>query len=159
MAEPYMYRHPASTVLLLALALTCAGGAAGALYKWTDAQGRVIYSDQPPPPEVKGQQLRAAPPPANPNAAKELAQQEADFRKRHADQAQALAKADKVRATQEQHNQACDQARSNLRSLDQAQVTIYRYNAKGEREAMDDAALASERERLNAWMRDNKCGT
>ena len=154
-----MYRHPASAFLLLALALTCTGNAAGALYKWTDAQGRVIYSDQPPPPEVKGQQLRAAPPPANPNAAKELAQQEADFRKRHTDQAEALAKADKARATDEQRNQGCAQARSNLRSLGESQVTIYRYNAKGEREAMDEAALARERERLTAWMRDNKCGT
>ncbi|MGE5087710.1 MAG: DUF4124 domain-containing protein [Candidatus Levyibacteriota bacterium] len=154
-----MDRHPASAVLLLALALAGAGNAAAALYKWTDAQGRVIYSDQPPPPEIKAQQLRAAPPPANPNAAKELAQQEADFRKRQTDQAQALAKSDKERAATEQRNQGCEQARSNLRSLAESQVTIYRYNAKGEREAMDDAALARERERLTAWMRDNKCGS
>ena len=38
--------------LLLAqslLAAACAGAASAALYKWTDAQGRIVYSDQPPP--------------------------------------------------------------------------------------------------------------
>ncbi|MGA8033568.1 MAG: DUF4124 domain-containing protein [Casimicrobiaceae bacterium] len=154
-----MYRHPASATLLFVLALTCAGAAAAALYKWTDAQGRTVYSDQPPPSDVKSRQLPPAPPPANPNAAKELAQQEAAFRKRQADQDQTLAKADKARAADEQRRQGCAQAESNLRSLGESQVTIYRYNAKGEREAMDDAALARERARLTAWMRDNKCGT
>ena len=41
--------------------------------------------------------------------------------------------------------------------LSQSQVLIYRYNAKGEREAMDDAALARERARINAYLKDNKC--
>ena len=154
-----MYRHPASATLLFVLALTCAGTAAAALYKWTDAQGRTVYSDQPPPSDVKSKQLAPAPPPANPNAAKELAQQEAAFRKRQTDQDQALAKADKARAADEQRRQGCAQAESNLRSLGDSQVTIYRYNAKGEREAMDNAALERERARLTAWMRDNKCGT
>ena len=35
------------------LAATCAGTAAAALYKWTDAQGRIVYSDQPPAANVK----------------------------------------------------------------------------------------------------------
>ncbi|MGC1818006.1 MAG: DUF4124 domain-containing protein [Casimicrobiaceae bacterium] len=154
-----MSRISASTSLLLVLALTCAGSAAAALYKWTDAQGRVVYSDQPPPTDVKGQQLQAAPPPANPNAAKELAQQEANFRKRQTDQAQALAKSDQARATEQQRNQGCAQARSNLLQLADTQMAIYRYNAKGEREAMDDASRQHERDRLIAWMRDNKCGS
>lgn len=154
-----MSRISASTSLLLVLALTCAGSAAAALYKWTDAQGRVVYSDQPPPTDVKGQQLQAAPPPANPNAAKELAQKEANFRKRQTDQAQALAKSDQARATEQQRNQGCAQARSNLLQLADTQMAIYRYNAKGEREAMDDASRQHERDRLIAWMRDNKCGS
>ena len=153
-----MHRHPAVALLLFVVALTCAGTAAAALYKWTDAQGRVVYSDQPPPTNVKSEQLHAAPPPANPNAAKELAQKEADFRKRQADEAQALAKADKIQATEAQRNAGCAQARSNLQQLADTQVAIYRYNAKGVREAMDDASRQRERDRLNAWMRDNKCG-
>lgn len=157
-----MHRHPASASLLFVLALACAAEAAeaaAALYKWTDAQGRTVYSDQPPPPSVKSVQLSAPPPPADPNAAKELAQKEADFRKRQADDAQALSKSDNARATDEQHSQNCAQARSNLRQLADSQMAIYRYNAKGEREAMDGAARAQETARLAAWMRDNKCGS
>jgi hypothetical protein len=154
-----MSRLSASAALLLIAALTFAGSAAGALYKWTDAQGHVVYSDQPPPADIKGRQLQAAPPPANPNAAKELAQQEANFRKRRTDEAQALAKSDQARATEQQRNQGCAQARSNLRQLADNQMAIYRYNAKGEREAMDDASRQRESDRLNAWMRDNKCGS
>ena len=75
------------------------GSAAAALYKWTDAQGRIVYSDQPPAANVKTEQLRAPPPPANPNAAKELAQREAEFRKRQAEARRSRApKADKERA-------------------------------------------------------------
>ena len=33
--------------------------AAAALYKWTDANGRVVYSDQPPTPSVKAETLNA----------------------------------------------------------------------------------------------------
>lgn len=153
-----MHRHPAVASLLFILALTCAGTAAAALYKWTDAQGRVVYSDQPPPTNIKSEQLHVAPPPANPNAAKELAQQEADFRKRQTDQAQALAKSDKTQAAEAQRNAGCAQARSNLQQLADTQMAIYRYNAKGVREAMDDASRQRERDRLTAWMRDNKCG-
>ena len=38
-------------VLLTALAL--AAPAAAEVYRWTDSQGRVHYSDQPPPPSIK----------------------------------------------------------------------------------------------------------
>ncbi len=40
----------------LALALISGAVAAQAVYRWTDANGRVIYSDQPPPPGVKGEE-------------------------------------------------------------------------------------------------------
>ena len=57
---------------------------AAALYKWTDANGRVVYSDQPPPGNVKVDTLAGPPPPANPNAVKELASKEADAKKQQA---------------------------------------------------------------------------
>src|SRR6187397_890157 len=39
--------------LSFAVALLASAPAMAALYKWTDASGRVIYSDQPPPGNVK----------------------------------------------------------------------------------------------------------
>ncbi len=71
-------RHGGVSSLAAALAIV-ALPAAAALYKWTDANGRVIYSDQPPPGNVKVESINAPPPPANPNAAKELAAKEADL--------------------------------------------------------------------------------
>ena len=138
--------------------LTASGIAAAATYKWTDAQGRTVYSDQPPPSaNVKTEQLRAPPPPANPNAAKELADREAEDKKKQTDAAQSAAKAEKARADDAKRADACAQAKGQLAQLSQSQVVIYRYNEKGEREAMDDAALARERARINGYLKDNKC--
>jgi hypothetical protein len=146
------------TVLAVSLlAATAATGTAAALYKWTDAQGRIVYSDQPPQANVKTEQLRGAPPPANPNAAKELAQREADFRKRQADAAAASAKAGKAQASDAQRAEGCAQAKGELKQLAESQLAIYRYNEKGEREAMDEDARVRERAKLNTWVRDNKC--
>ena len=151
-----------SRALLAAIAVALgvaplAPPALAALYKWTDAQGHVVYSDQPPPGNVKSEQLRPAPPPANPNAAKELAQRQADFQKRQAEAAKAADKTTKDQANAAQLAQDCTNARGQLKQLGESQLAIYRYNEKGEREVMDDDARAKERARLNTWIRDNKC--
>ena len=139
------------------LAAAFATNSAAALYKWTDASGRVVYSDQPPQTDVKTEQLRAAPPPANPNAAKELAQREAEFRKRQADASKSAEKAEKDRATSAERAEACANAKGQLKQLSESQLAIYRYNEKGERVVMDEDARGRERAKINAWMRDNKC--
>ena len=151
-----MPRATLPALAFLLLAATVAAGAEAALYKWTDAQGRIVYSDQPPI-DAKSEQLRGAPPPANPNAAKELAQREADFKQRQDDAAKAEAKATKERATSAEHAENCAQLRAELKQLTESQLAIYRYNANGEREIMDDDARAKERAKVNAWIRDNKC--
>jgi hypothetical protein len=146
----------AALTLLLASAAPADAGAA--LYKWTDAQGRVVYSDQPPVTgNVKTEQMRGAPPPANPNAAKELAQREAEFKKRQDEAAKAEAKASKDRVSSAEHAENCAQMRAELKQLTESQLAMYRYNANGEREVMDDDARAKERAKVNAWIRDNKC--
>jgi len=152
-----MSRISQAALAVSLLVAAYAAGADAALYKWTDAQGRIVYSDQPPQANVKTEQLRGAPPPANPNAAKELAQREADFRKRQADADAAAAKSGKQQASSEQRADNCAQVKGELKQLAESQLAIYRYNEKGEREVMNDDARARERAKLNAWMRDNKC--
>lgn len=152
-----MLRTSLSAFAVSALIALTATEASAALYKWTDAQGRVVYSDQPPMADVKAERVAGAPPPANPNAAKELAQREADFRKRQADAAEASAKSGKERAATAQQAEGCAQARGQLKQLADSQLAIYRYNDKGEREVMDDDSRTRERAKLNAWLRDNKC--
>ena len=146
--------------LLLAccvLTLSCAGSSSAALYKWTDAQGRVVYSDQPPAANVKTDQLRPPPPPANPNAAKEFAQRQADYKKKQAEAAEAADKADKERAETAKRADVCAQAKGQLKALSETQLAIFRYNEKGEREVMDEDARVRERVRLNALIREYKC--
>lgn len=152
-----MARLSLTALAVALLAGTYGAAASAALYKWTDANGRVVYSDQPPLDAAKAAQLRGAPPPANPNAAKELAQREAEFKKRQADAAKAEEKAGKDRVSAEKHVEACAQAKGQLRQLAESQLAIYRYNEKGEREVMDDDARAREAAKINAWLRDNKC--
>jgi Skp family chaperone for outer membrane proteins len=146
-----------TTFAALAAAALClvAVPAAAALYKWVDANGRVVYSDQPPTGNVKAETLNAPPPPANPNAAKELAQKDAEFKKRHAARAEVDAKADKDRAAKGKRSEECTQASSSLAQLSWGQVIMYRANEKGEQVPMDDAARQKERVRIEGWMKEN----
>jgi hypothetical protein len=146
-----------SQLLACLLCAAIVAPAFAALYKWTDAQGRTVYSDQPPSTNVKTEQLRAPPPPANPNAAKELAQRQADYQKRQKDTAEAAAKGDKDRADAARRTELCAQAKGQLRQLSENQILIYRYNEKGEREVMDEDAIGRERAKINTFLRDNKC--
>lgn len=138
--------------------LWISGPATAAVYKWTDANGRVVYSDQPPPVHVKSETLSPPPPPANPNALKELVQKDAELRKRQAQRTEGDKKAEQVRADAELRRTQCAQVRGHIGQLSASQEIVYRVNEKGERTAMDDAARRKERDQLEAWLRDNCAG-
>ena len=144
---------PAVAGLLAAL---LALPAAAALYKWTDANGRVVYSDQPPSSaNVKPEVLRPAAATPNPNAMKDLAQKDAEFRKRQADKSEAAAKAEKERAAADQRSDECARVAASMQQLSWGKVVIYRANEKGEQVPMDEAARQKERARLEAWSKEN----
>jgi len=149
------------TTLLAALAAgalcVAALPAGAALYKWVDANGRVVYSDQPPPANanVKTETLHAPPPPSNPNAAKELAQKQMELGKRQTERNEAAAKVDKDRTAKGKRSEECTQANASLQQLSWGQIVIYRANEKGEQVPMDEAARAKEKARIEAWMKEN----
>ena len=130
--------------------------AAGTLYKWTDANGRVVYSDQPPPGKTEVKTLQGPPPPANPNAAKELATKELEYKQRQLESLEATKKAEKDREAAKELTENCRQVKGSLDQLGTDQ-SLYRMNEKGERVAMDDAARRTERDRLVKWMKEAKC--
>src|SRR5512132_1850846 len=101
------------------LLLAAAGAASAALYKWTDANGRVVYSDQPPPvsANVKAELLSAPPPSANPHAVKEMANKDAELKKRQLDRAEEAKKADKSRADADRKAESCTRLRGQIRLL------------------------------------------
>jgi hypothetical protein len=130
--------------------------AAATLYKWTDANGRVVYSDQPPPGKTDVKTLQGPPPPANPGAAKELANKELEYKQRQLETIEADKKADKDRAASKALTENCTQVKGSLDQLG-SDLTLYKVNEKGERIAMDDTARRAERDRLVKWMKDAKC--
>jgi len=53
-----MTRTVPAALSLIVLATLAIGAAAQTLYRYVDPNGRVVYSDQPPPPTVKDAQMR-----------------------------------------------------------------------------------------------------
>lgn len=152
---------PAMLAALVACALATALAAvpaAAALYKWTDANGRVFYSDQLPNGDFKVEAINAPPPPANPNAAKELASKEAELAQKRVLRAAEDAKATKTRTESAQKREECAKVRGQFAMLapDQnQQILMFRSNEKGQPVYMDDESRRKERERLDAWIKDN----
>lgn len=142
----------------MALVAACiAPGATAALYKWVDANGRVVYSDQPPNTDAKTDLIGAAPPPANPNAMKELANKDAEMKKRQADRGEDAKKAEKARGESQKLAAFCTQARAQVAGLNRDDMAMFRVNEKGERVLMDAAARKGEAEKVEQMMRERKC--
>ncbi len=156
MSDPGCIRR-ALPVLLAALMLL-AGPAAANLYKWTDANGRVVYSDQPPAGSVKFEVVQGPPPPANASAVKDLYKQEGEFKKRQLEAAENTKKSDAERADQVKRNEMCTRALGQSRTLAAEEVPLMRRNEKGEDVFVDIAVRRRERAELDIWIKAN-CST
>jgi hypothetical protein len=129
---------------LFALALIGLNAHAG-LNKWVDAEGKVHYSDTPPP-EVKTETVRniagkgqvEAPSSYSP---KSIAEREANFRKSKLEKEEFAQKKSQQDAEAEAKKQNCEGARQNARSLEEG-GRIFSYDSKGERNYLDDDARA-----------------
>jgi Domain of unknown function (DUF4124) len=126
-----------------------------ALYKWTDANGRVVYSDQPPLGNFKIETLQGPPPPANPNAVKEMAAKEFELKKRQTDAVEMDKKTDTQRAELAKKAEQCTRAQSQIRQLAAEQIALIRLNEKGEQVYVDDATRRKERDNLELWVKAN----
>ena len=145
---------------LLFAAVVCAALAApvgAATYKWTDANGRVVYSDIPPQGNVKYEAVGGVAPPANPKAVQEMAVKEVEMRKRQSEAVDREKKADEGRVELAKRLEQCQRAESNVRNLAAEQVPIMRYNEKNEAFYLDDATRRRERLEIEGWIRQN-CG-
>jgi len=149
--------------LLILLMLTSANAFA-VLSKWVDADGKVHYSDQPPPANVKAKTLRvtsdvaasvsasgvaAASAPAAP---KTIAEREAELKKAQQAKKEAAAKAAKEQARIEAEKTNCDAAQQSLRALQEG-MRLVEIDAKGERSYMNDE---QRRQRIEKAQQDIK---
>lgn len=132
----------------LAILLAVASlGANAALIKWVDKEGRVHYSDSPPPAGVQSETLHSTDSSAaQDNAAASgvaaqpsVYQQAADIDKQRKEQAEADKKAADKARREEQEQQACDNARANLNTLMNS-PRISNYDAQGNKVYLDEAA-------------------
>jgi hypothetical protein len=133
------------------------------MYKWVDSNGKVQYSDKPPPGNIKGEKLRepaTAPAPAaaatgeskgkgeaKKDAAKTgpktLAEQEQAFRKRQLDAAKAQEEEAKKQAEARDKAENCSRARSAVANMQMGGRQM-RTDEKGERVYLDEQQIAQE---------------
>ena len=141
-----------SVIVLLSGFAALLPSGAQELYKWVDENGKVQYSDRPPPAGVKSQkkiktsphtQSRAATGTDAPEAPSSYAQQEAEFRKRQVEKAEKEAADKQALQAAAAAKQECERARQNLARL-QSGAQYVRYNSDGEQEYLDDKARAEE---------------
>ncbi len=118
---------------------------ASAICKWTDANGRVQYSNKPPQ-GVRCETTISSPPPASSSSApatRSVQEQEMDFRRRRIERNEAEMRAEKERAETEERKKACEEARARIAGLS-AGGRIARYEASGERRFLTEEEIAAE---------------
>jgi len=134
------------------LALVCIAAPAQAqLYKWTDANGRVQYSDRKPADGKEAKPVRntvssVGSQSGGASGSKSLAEQNKEFDKRRQELAEGQQKQQQTAAEQKRNAENCEAARRNLAALQSGQ-RIARYDLKGEKSYMDDSQRAAETER------------
>ena len=144
-----------SIIFLATLLLT--GAVQAQLYKWVDADGKVRYSDTPPPggkaKPMKGIQsgpASAAAPASSAPASKDAkkgpmtpAEQEQDYRKRQEEAKKASDKAEQESKAQASNKEGCERSKEYLGTLQSGQ-RIGRTNPSGEKYYLDEGQVSQE---------------
>ena len=141
-------------LLLLGSLLVVTIAIAQNLYKWVDENGRVTYSDQPPVGKVKSQEVVKIQSATNTGAARQVTDQDTQFKKRQDEAAKKQAETSKKEAVESVRQENCARARGELRAL-RDNVPLARLNESGERVAIDDATRESEAKRLETFLGEN----
>lgn len=147
-----------------------------AQWQWLDADGRKVFSDRPPPPEVPAKNILKQPGERNLSIETPAAQADAppvaasaaasaprlagkdpklEARKKEAEEAEAAKKKAEEEKFARDKAQNCERARRAMATLSSG-VRIQQTNAKGEREYMDDAGRSAETKRIQGVM-DSNC--
>jgi hypothetical protein len=153
---------------LFAAAFLVASSAQGQVHKCVDASGKIVYSQDPCPANMKsGTMSRRAPsapaaPPADSStdkaakgdaaksaAPKTAAEQEQAFRKRQQDQAKAGKESEQKSAEGQRKEENCRNARERLTQYEIGGRQS-RINTQGERYYLEDAQIEQEKARARA---------
>lgn len=146
-----MIRIHLPQLLVSALALVSLAGNAGAQHVWLDEKGVKQYSDMPPPPSVPASRILSqsgsrtpasqaeaktdAPAPRSPEMT--LAERDADFRKRRAEQAEKEKKATEEAKLAAEKAKSCERARNHYQTLASGQRVV-RADQNGKQSFLSD---------------------
>jgi Domain of unknown function (DUF4124) len=169
-AERYTVRMKLNR-LILSLALACTAVSAFAQWQWIDKDGRKVFSDRAPPPDILEKNIISRPAGRNSApAANAPAEQPAGSAAASTPASAALPKpggvdkdleekkkqaADAEAAKRKAEVENCARAKQGKATYDSG-VRISRSNAAGEREVLDDAARAAEIKRIQSVI-DSDC--
>ena len=148
-------RRPIALIIAVPLLAFATAAAAQGLFKWVDENGRVTYSDQPPPKQnAKSQESVRIVTPVNSNAASELARQDMAFKKRQEDAVKKAAEQDKKDKAEAAKMENCQRARGDLRAI-RANTPVVRMTEGGERVPLDAAARDAEGKKLESFLEES----
>jgi len=160
------------SVAMLAATLLFAAEVA-AQWAWKDDNGRLVFSDRPPPSSIKPEQLVRQPgtgssqpalrtgdelprdaskpdaskPDVSKAGPKTLAEREMEYRKRQTERAEAEKKSAEQQQLAQRRQQECERSRGYLRALEDG-VRVTRTDAQGNREFLDDSQRSAEQARV-----------
>jgi len=138
---------------IILLILACVGTTVSAeVFTWRDADGRVHFSDTPPP-GVDAKKTRAGTQPgatpASGAAGRSLAEQDMEFRKRQAEADKSRAKSEQEKKDAEDSKRNCADAKRQLSALESGR-RMARINEAGESIPLDDDMRAQEIEKARS---------
>lgn len=147
--------------VIICMAMLLAGSAFGQIFECVDAKGRKEFSQTCPPGTVKQNQLMkggagsAATSVGSAPASKSLAERDADFRKRNLQRQEAEAKSDKDQAEARDTERNCNDARSQLKQLQDGSRVARADPSTGERTFLEDkdrpAEIATAQKSVDNW--------
>ena len=111
----------------------------GALNKWVDADGKVHYSDEPPPANVKAQTLSAPSAVSGVPAQKTIAEREAERKKALKTKEEAAQKDAQKQKDELAKQKNCAGAKANLSAFE-SNGPVATYNENGEKVILDTSA-------------------
>ena len=141
--------------LVLACALVASTAAFGQLYKWVDKDGKVTYSDQPPPAQ-QSKQLNLNTGVASPPARSAL-ERDKDIEKGRAEAREKAKVASEKERKSEIDQENCKAARAYLKTVESG-VRVSTMDDKGEQVILDDEQIAAERVKAQKAV-DEACKT
>jgi len=141
-------------LILAALVLAIAPAAFAQLYKYTDKDGKTVYTDQPPantdPKQIRVQTAPAAPA-APSDAPKTATAKDKELEKGRKEASEKAKKAEETAQREKDNEERCANATSNYKQYE-AGGRFTKRTESGERVFMDEAEQAAEKEKARSIM-------